>query len=266
MSTPRTTSQPLLQRQRGAPLHHQVFLLMRDAIQGGHYAAGAALPSEDALAAGYGVSRVTLRNAMSALQAEGLVEKRQGVGTFVSSHALVDSTIRAPQADLLAHIRQVGTNTQVRLISRDAASLPANARAFFATMPHDEFQRVVRVRSSGGKPLFHVVAWLPARIAKRISDKALDTRSLLDLFEAQGTQMQSGEQIVSAVLADPSTARHLAVPVGAPLLQVRRFHRERSGRPLAYVEMLASPENFQLNLTIDAPVAATAHAPRRRRR
>lgn len=263
MTTARALPSRPLQRQRGAPLHHQVFLLMRDAIQGGRYAAGALLPSEAALAAGYGVSRVTLRNAMSALQAEGLVDKRQGVGTFVSVHATIDSTLHAPHADLLAHIRQVGTTTRARFVSRVVVPLPANARAFFGEAADGAFQRVERVRSSSGKPLFHVLAWLPQALARALSDRALDTRSLHDLLAAQGARMRSGEQIVSAVLADPSTAHHLAVPVGAPLLLVRRFHRDQRDRAIAYVEMLASPDNFQINLSLDPPTTASTRPHRR---
>src|SRR5215218_8715368 len=74
---------PVLKKHRNIPLYHQVFLVLQDWIGEGRYTPDEPLPSEEQLARLFGVSRVTIRGAMETLDALGLVERRQGVGTFV---------------------------------------------------------------------------------------------------------------------------------------------------------------------------------------
>src|SRR3981189_2283671 len=96
--------EPLLKRRRNIPLHHQVFLVLQDGIAERRYAPGEALPGEEELAKLFGVSRVTIRAAMETLDALGLVERRQGVGTFVRELSGPEP-LTVPMMDLLTRSR-----------------------------------------------------------------------------------------------------------------------------------------------------------------
>src|SRR4051812_47213485 len=91
---------------KGTSLHRQIFLVIRDRIGCGVYPAGEGLPSEDALSRMFQVSRVTLRAALANLESAGFVERRHGVGTFVTERPRRPE-IHAPLSDLLAHIADV---------------------------------------------------------------------------------------------------------------------------------------------------------------
>lgn len=240
-----------IQRQRGMPLHHQLFLVMRNAIQTGRFVAGQALPSEERLASSYGVSRVTVRNAMASLQASGLVVRRQGKGTFVQSGA-IDSALHARNADLLTHIKLVADTTTVTLLELDEVTIPAHLQGFFECGADARFQRAVRLRSVGSRPVFHVCTYLPIAIGKRLSRRQMSSTSLYQLLRGLGIELASGHQIVSATLADPAAARHLGCFVGAALLSLKRFHYDQNGRPVEYIEVLASPENFEVHMRLEA--------------
>src|SRR5258707_7900312 len=67
-------------------LHHQVFLVLRDRILSGMYPSGTLMPGEEKLSQIFRVSRVTVRAALATLAGNGLIERRQGIGTFVSTH------------------------------------------------------------------------------------------------------------------------------------------------------------------------------------
>ena len=69
------------------PLHAQLKNLFQRQIMAGDWAAGAPMPSESALCGMYGVSRITVRRALSDLEAEGLIRRERGRGTFVAATA-----------------------------------------------------------------------------------------------------------------------------------------------------------------------------------
>jgi GntR family transcriptional regulator len=71
--------------QRPGALYQQVAAVMREAILSGEFAPDSMLPSEAQLMTRYGVSRPTVRNAIAALRAEGLIDVRHGKGSFVRS-------------------------------------------------------------------------------------------------------------------------------------------------------------------------------------
>ncbi|MFF4695803.1 GntR family transcriptional regulator [Streptomyces chattanoogensis] len=79
--------------QRPGALYQQVAAAIREAILSGEFQAGAPLPSEAQLIERYKVSRPTVRNAVAALRAEGLIEVHHGKGSFVRSSGLPVLTI-----------------------------------------------------------------------------------------------------------------------------------------------------------------------------
>lgn len=240
-----------LSPRNGTALHHQVFLVIRERILSGLYPSGEMLPTEEALSQLFSVSRITVRTALANLTANGLIERRQGVGTFVSKH-IEPAKIHAPMADLLAHIADVGRTTQVKLLELGFVRAPFPVQSQFECDANAVFQRAVRLRSMHNVPVFYVVTFIPENIGRRFTQKEMSGSSLLQLLRSKGYHFKTGKQVVSAVLADPTVAAALNVEVGAPLLQIRRIHHDEKGRPFEYSEMLASPSQFELQMTLDA--------------
>lgn len=234
---------------KGTSLHRQIFLVMRDRILSGTFPAGESLPSEDALSRMFQVSRVTLRAALANLEAAGFIERRQGIGTFVTERS-GRPAIHAPISDLLAHIADVGRTTSVKLLELGLVKAPAAVQAQFEVAANAVFQRAVRLRSMHKVPVFYVVTYIPESIARRFTRKQMSGPSLYQLLRRQGFNFKSGKQVVSAALADPTVAAALDVDVGAPLLQIRRIHFDEHLHPFEYMEMYASPSRFELHLTL----------------
>ena len=245
----RTAPSVLLNRQRGTSLKHQIFLVLRDQILAGTHPGGSLLPSEQALSQEFNVSRITLRAALAELDAIGLVERRHGVGTIVKSH-VKSSQIHVPVSDLLAHIADVGRTTKVELSELGRVKAPLHVQSLFKCGPDELFQRAVRIRSVNGQPVFHVMTLVPERIARNFTRRELAGNSLYQLLREKGFRFAAGSQVISAVLAVPSVASLLNVEVGAPLLQIRRVHLDESMTPFEYMECLASPSLFEIQLTL----------------
>ncbi len=234
----------------GASLHHQIFLVLRDQIINGQYEAGGALPSEDELARLFRVSRVTIRAALASLDSEGLIERRQGVGTFVAMGRT--ARLHTPVADLIAQIAEIGRNTNVTLLEFDYVKAPVQVQALFGCGGNTVFQRALRLRRTGSRPIFYITSYVPQSLAKNFTREQLEAQTLYRLLAQSGVIIASASQVVSAQLADPIVAPLLDVAVGAPLLQVRRQYRTETGDLISYVEVLASPAQFEVHMSLDA--------------
>jgi len=258
------------------PLYHQVYLLLRQRLTAGGFPAGAAMPGENALAAEYGVSRLTMRRSLEALEAEGLIERRQGKGTFAVDRGWVDAP--QPSADmdsLMRHLASMGMQTQVRLLSLEAEPASAAVAAHLELEPGALVHRSVRVRSHGGLPFSYLVTVVPGDIGARIREKDLNSRPLLAIFRELGVRVARAEQSFSAALADPQAAAALDVPVGSALLSLRRLVRDDAGRPVEWLHALYRPDRYEYRMDVQAhdtqgepdwlPSGAATAAPARRK-
>jgi GntR family transcriptional regulator len=240
---------PLLKKRRNIPLHHQVFLVLQDGIAERRYAPGEALPSEEELARLFGVSRVTIRAAMETLNALGLVERRQGVGTFVRELSGPEP-LTVPMMDLLARSREIVRTTVAHVVEFGFEPAPLHVRTHFQASPDDLFQRAVRIRYMKDRPIMQVTTYIPERIGRQFGRKDMEGGSLYAILRRFGITFASGEQIVTAAAADPVVAERLKVAIGAPLLKVVRVHFDIMGRPIQHFELLATPATYQLRMPL----------------
>src|SRR5690606_42101169 len=96
------------------PRYYKIYRLLKHAIENGHYVDNEAMPGENVLAEQYKVSRLTIRRSLELLQREGLIERRQGSGTFPVMGNVASQPLRADINKLVAHLNKMGTGTQVQ--------------------------------------------------------------------------------------------------------------------------------------------------------
>ena len=122
----------------------RVYLLLRDDILSGLRAPGDRLPGENRLAEEFGVSRVTIRRALDALEANGLIERRAGHGTRIVEGAQT-RTMAADVASLIPQIVELGRHS-ARLLSFSYDVPPAPVAKAMALPETARVQTAVRVR------------------------------------------------------------------------------------------------------------------------
>lgn len=249
-------------RDLGAPLHHQIYLVLADGISAGRYAAGELLPTEEQLGKLFNVSRITVRRAMASLQNAGLIERGAGRRTMVRP---LGRPLRMPMASVISNIAAYGAETIARVVEFAYGPMPAflRDRLWEGDKP---VQRAVRVRSQDGRPMMHLTSYVPEALGRSFTAAELDRIPMFQLLARAGADIAAGEQIVSATLADPVVAQRLAVKVGAPLIDLRTMMRDRQGRAVEYVEMLAPPDRLTLRFELGADQLAPVPAQRRSRR
>lgn len=239
----------MLDRAQGTPLHHQAYLIVRDAIRSGRYRPGELLPTEEAFATEFGVSRITIRRAMDALAQAKLIERQQGKGTFVRRGA-VSAPVEVPTYSMIEQIARIGAITEVKVFELGEEVPPPEVRAAFGIAEGQRLQHAVRVRYQDGEPLIHLSTYVSAAIGAGITREEMETNSLYSLIRRAGKQIARGEQTISAELASPIISRRLNVKIGAPLLSVTRMMNGADGEPIEHLHFLCSPERFQLRFSL----------------
>lgn len=260
-----------VRRELGAPLYQQVFLVLREAIQDGKYPVDTALPSEAVLCRQYRVSRITLRRALAHLQQAGLIERRQGSGTFV--RRVTPLQIGFEMGGAIRDFTEFTFGTRPKTLEFEYRAPPVRIRALFDADIGERMQRIVRLRSRGRAPLAQIETWVPVSVGERYTADDTDRVPLTQLMERAGTILTSGRFTIGTTLADPMMADRLHTEVGAPLLKFSRVMYDQHGHVAQYAEMLLRPDHIQIVFplhTEDLPrriwatAAPEAPSPRRR--
>lgn len=215
-----------------APLYHRAFGLLYQRIAEGTYAPGDQLPTEDELASEFGVSRATVRQAVSELVKRALVVRQQGRGTFVSRHVPeAQPRFVSSLADLIIETKRTGVKS-VSMRHREAVP-PAIARRLGLT---EAFATVLeRTRLVDDQVFAYVVQYLPDSIGKLLTVREAERLGVLTALHRKGVALGEASQIVRAQLADVSVAEHLGIEIASAVLHAERLLRAPDGSPLELV-------------------------------
>lgn len=238
------------------PLYYQLENLMREKILSGEFRVGDRLPTENELIRLYGVSRITVRQALTSLAEDGIIERRQGRGTFVVERRIKRRTVDE-QMEFHGSFEDVidgGVAGPVKVL--EAHRLPADPQEAELLGLHsgDPIYRIKRIRFREGKPHSLLVNFLPSEIGARFTRDELAAGSLLKLIEAKfNLRLKEAKQQITAALADPHLASLLDVRVGSPLLSIERTSFTEEGRAVEHVHLYFRADIYSLtvNLTRD---------------
>jgi GntR family transcriptional regulator len=217
-----------------SPLYRQIKGLILQALDGGEWRPGEVIPSETELAVRFGVSQGTVRKAVDELAAENYLLRRQGKGTFVSSHSDPRAFFR-----FLRLQRLNGEAESSRSVPLECwrAKAGQEAARVLGIQLADPIIIVRRVLEFSGKPVVLDEIYLRGDTFAGLS---LDTLkewqgSLYSLFETRfGARMVRAEERLRAVAADRTAAELLNVREGSPLLSVERVSYSYGDRPMEW--------------------------------
>jgi len=214
-----------------SPLYAQIKGLLIASLQGGEWKAGEAIPSELDLAGRFGVSQGTVRKAIDEMASENLLVRRQGKGTFVTTHAEQKMQYR-----FLRLVPDEGsTSLERQLLDCKRMRAPAAIAKQLQMRAGEQMVEVRRLLKAAGRPVVLDDIWLPGQLFKGLTTERLNQYRgpFYGLFEAEfGVHMIRAQEKIRALAADAEVAELLQVPVGAPLLSVERLSFTYGDRPV----------------------------------
>jgi GntR family transcriptional regulator len=205
------------------------------------------LPPERELTTRFGVSRMTLRQALRALTEEGLIYAVRGVGTFVTEPRLSkDLALSSFSEDMRARGLRPGS----RLITAEEVDADAAIAKDLGIEPGASAYRLERLRSADDIPVAHEQVYLPGRLFPRLLDQDLEG----SLYELMGSRyrihVERAQQTIQAVNLGKRLADLLAVPVRTAALHVRRIGIDGQGRVVERADTLYRGDRYDFSATI----------------
>jgi GntR family transcriptional regulator len=236
------------------PAYHRIFQTLRRRIATGQIAPGAQLPTEEELMREFAVSRHTVRAALQQLVAQGLVWRRSGKGSFVIDPAEPRERPWAAQSleDMLD--RNFGAEIVAPRMALLPARSAAEAEARRALGTRERIAHFTWTRRSPEGPCSAADVYLPRSNSDPLPKdwpERLSATRLLHLVEvACGIEALRVLQVASAVAAEPAAAARLEVPVGSPLLSLRRTYFDRDGVAIEFSRILGRPDRCEQSVEL----------------
>ncbi len=207
---------------------------LKQRIDRGELPTGTRLPSEPELAAELQVSRATLREALRAMELEGLLRRRQGSGTFVADRPRMANSLDV-NFGVTDAIRAAGMTAGIAHGRSWVEPAPAGEAALLALEPGQDVLVIERVRTAEGKPVVLSRDLFPSRLVEGregVVQKMLE-RSIYDVLERElGIVIHHGVARFRPVRADHAVAGRLGVPRGELLLYLWQVDYAEEGTPV----------------------------------
>lgn len=194
---------------------------------------GDGLPSEAELAAQFGVSRMTARQAVQNLAVEGLVNRRRGSGTFIAPQPIHRHS--GPLMSFTADMRRRGMTASSRLLT---AELRTPTQLDAEALRIGEDHRVVaisRLRLADGSPMAIEHTALPSHCAPVLAAD-LEHGSLHEALRELGRRPTEARSWISARQSTAEEATLVEIAARAPLLVERRIISDQNGEPIEHTE------------------------------
>ena len=222
----------------GPPAHAQIAERLAEAITGGDFAPGDRLPPERELATGFGVSRMTLRQALDTLTRRDLLVRTRGRrgGTFVAEPKIERDLTTV--IGLTQQLRRQGHRAGARVLSAREGPAGRRTAETLALRPGELVYEVVRLRLSDDEPLALERSLFSAERFPGLLDQPLDG-SLYELLDRVWGELpvRSVERL-EPVVAEAREAEILKVSRGSPLLLVERTAYDAEGAAVEYARDL----------------------------
>ncbi|NLG98121.1 MAG: GntR family transcriptional regulator [Chloroflexi bacterium] len=181
---------------------------------------GSKLPAEPELARQLGVSRATLREAMRSFEGQGIIRRRQGVGTFVVAQPPVIETGLEVLESIESQAKRIGLDVSMGDLETELIRASAEVAEALVVPEDTELVKVSRVIKTGSRPVAYLVDILPQDILTADDLDQGFTGSVLDLLLRRGEpELVRSVAEVRAVAASGEIARALEIQRGDVLLQ-----------------------------------------------
>ena len=230
------------------PLHVSISEKLRQQIDKGQYQAGEKLPSEHQLMDLFDVSRITVRQAISNLISQGLVQSQQGKGVFVTPQQKVNYSLSSPLVFIEDDLAQKGVTLTLETLKLKTIKPPAGVAPVLQLSPGQTVLCQEKLLKMDGAAGALDITYLISSIGNDLAAELAD-RMTFPLLKEHGIPIEKIDAVIECTHANYSQSRYLEVPLGYPLI-VYRYTTYANQRPILHGETISRADRFCYSLTI----------------
>ena len=239
------TNNTILDRSAGIAVWRQIMETLKAEIVSGAFEKGSRLPPESELAARFGVNRHTVRRAIAALTAEGILRADQGRGTFVASAPL--SYPIGPRTRFSEIVSGQDRSPSGRLIGSALEEADALLADQLGVPLGTILIRAETLRVVDGIPIMIGTSWFEQTLVPNLVADYAETGSITKALKQAGiADYRRKETRIIAELVEAKDAQQLGMSLGQPVLVVESVNVDMNGKPIQYARARAAADRIQL--------------------
>jgi GntR family transcriptional regulator len=227
------------------PRYHQIAQALRERIASSTQGPGERLDNQRSLAREFGVTLMTLRQALDLLERDGLIARRHGLGTFVARPAIDYDILQL--RTLAGDLSALGEDVATRFLrSRFEPADRRVAEALGLPEPAEVFV-LERLRLVDGEPVSFQASYLPVALGAEVSRADLTVTPLRQVLTFKlGIEITAARETVSAVPLDRRAARELGCRPGIAAFRSDRVSVGTDGTPIVYDRVFIPGDRFRI--------------------
>lgn len=239
------------------PMHKQIQEDIMQQISSGKHPKGSRLPSERDLAELYDVSRVTIRQTIANLVADGVLEKHQGAGTFVTLKKVEQEMHQ--WTGVVNELVEQGYEVKVEVLESEYLEFSEKDYKIWNELDQDMSKRIYKIKRlihAEGKPLLLDFNYCSEEIGEKFEMFDLSKDIIYKGLRILGYDIDHAEQLILAKIATASRAKLLQIPCGHAVLDVERTVYTKEKNPLLYTRALFVGDKYayKTSLKIDSVI------------
>jgi len=242
------------------PRYHQIAQTLRERIAAEGRSPGQRLDTQRALAREFGVTLMTLRQALDLLERDGLIARRHGLGTFVARPAIDYDILhlRAFAGDLSA----LGEDVATRFVRMYSGPADASVAEPLRLAPRAPVFVLERLRLVDGAPVSFQASYLPAAIGAEVAKADLAVTPLRQVLAFKlGIEIAEARETVAAVSLERRAARELGCRPGIAAFRSDRVSIGPDGAPVVYDRVFIPGDRFRITRQLRYDVRSDASIP-----
>ena len=238
-----------LDRRGPTPMFEQVKTILDSAIAGGELGPHQRIPSERELSVALGASRMTIRQALVEMMAEGSLYTRSGKGTYVAERKIEQPLQRL--TSFTEDIRARGSRPASRVLALALLPAPLELAVALGVRPGTELVRLRRLRLANDDPLAIETSHVAHALCPGLVDVDFSTSSLYETLTTRyGLTLRSAKQTIEASEALPDERQLLDLPRHVPVLRLHRLTFADDGRVIEFVRAVYRGDRYQLQVQL----------------
>jgi GntR family transcriptional regulator len=227
------------------PRYHRIAESLRDRIREGDLTPGMRLDNQRALAKSFGVTLMTLRQALELLERENLIARRHGLGTFIAAPSIDYDILQLRRfaGDLSAQ----GEHVTTRVLGSRLAPADRRVTDALALRPRGRVVAIERLRLVDGHPMSLQRSFLPPALGEPVLEADLAVTPLIQVLEFKlGITIDRARETVSAVRLGRREARELGCLAGVPGFESERVSYDAAGAPVVFDRVYIPGDRFRI--------------------